>query len=106
MRLRLGDNVIAEMAEILSPCSGHRRRGVRPRGAQVLRTLGTKRNPLPSRKARWAPSLAAFFYMRPAMPLPVGDGSLVPFPGPLFRLLAAPAHAHQQTPDMVGVVAN
>jgi hypothetical protein len=80
-RRRRGETLTAEIAEIFVQCPAQRRIGVWPLGAQVLRTLGTSRKPLSSRNAKWAPSLAAFFYMRPLVTLPPLDGLLVSLPG-------------------------
>ncbi len=80
--------------------------GVSPIGAQVLRTLGMRRNPLSSRNTRWAPSLRAFFYTRPLVFLPAGDGFLVSLCGPTFRLLPRPFEIHHHPPHMARVVAN
>jgi hypothetical protein len=63
---------------------------VEPTGAQVLRTLGMRRNPLSSRKTRWAPRRAACFYMGPRVPLPVLDRWLVPLGGAALGLLPTP----------------
>src|SRR5512145_2048806 len=96
--------VRAESAEILVQWPAHRSTGVRPRGAQVRMTGGARRNPLSSRNARWAPRLAAFFYMRPPVPLPVCDRLFVPFPGPGRRLLPAPSESLKESPEMVRVI--
>ncbi len=66
--------------------------------------MGTKRKPLSSRKARWAPSLLAFFYPWPFGTLPLGDGGFVSFPGLLLGLLTAPSQAGQDSPDVMGMV--
>src|SRR5512147_267135 len=78
--------------------------GVRPRGAQVLRTVGMSRKPLSSRKRRWAPSASRFFYRRPRRAFPAGDGGLVALPGPAFGLLATPAEARQELPHVARVI--
>ncbi len=103
-RLRHGETLIAEMAEILVQCPAQRRCGVCPRGAQVRTTLGTNRKPLSSRNARWAPRLAAFFYMRPLRPPPLRDGFFISLPGALLGLLATPAEGVQNAPQVVGVI--
>ncbi len=100
----LGGDVRAERAEILvhRPATGSQ--GVFPSGAQVRTTLGMSRNPLSSRKTRWAPSAAAFFYTGPHMPLPIGNLRFVALPGPLLGLLATPPQPHQESPHVIGVV--
>lgn len=104
-RPRVGETDRAEIAESFVQQPAIRRVGVAPRGAHVRWMLGMSEKPLSSRKTRWAPRARAFFYMGPAIPLPGRDRSLVPFPCPPRRLLAAPAEAHEQAPDVVGVVA-
>src|SRR4029453_13026887 len=74
--------------------------GVWPFGAHVRRTLGMSRNPLSSTNTRWAPRRAAFFYPRPLLALPPGDGGLVPLDGAALRLLTAPAERRHHFPEM------
>jgi hypothetical protein len=65
------------------------------------------KNPVSSRKARWAPSFLAFFYMRPNPALPARDLPLVPFQSPTFWFLAAPAHlVAKKFPDAYGGIAH
>ncbi len=42
------------------------------------------------------PKSSAFFYMRPAVAFPVGDGHVVPLQGPALRFLTAPPQAAQE----------
>jgi len=95
---------MAEIEEILVQWPATVRRGVCPLGAQVLLTEGTSRKPDSSRKARWAPSLLAFFYMGPPIPLPMSNGGLIPFTGFRLRLLTAPAFAPEKPPEVIGMV--
>src|ERR1035437_10038594 len=62
------------------------------------------KKPLSSRKARWAPSRRAFFYIRPVVALPVGYGNLVPLHGPPFRHLTRPTVSAKQSPYVIGVI--
>src|SRR4029453_18039684 len=64
------------------------------------------RNPLSSTNTRWAPRRAAFFYPRPSLELPPGDGGLVPLDGAALRLLTAPAERRQHLPHMRRVIAH
>jgi hypothetical protein len=89
-----------EMAETFVHDPAVRRTGVFPRGAQVLAMVGTRRNPVSSRKAKWAPSRAVFFYSGPDLLLPVPDRGFVTFSGPFIRFLATPPQALHQFPDI------
>jgi len=89
-----------EMAETFVHDPAVRRTGVFPRGAQVLAMVGTRRKPVSSRKAKWAPSCAVFFYSGPDMLLPVPDRGFVTFPSPFIGLLATPSQALHQFPDI------
>ena len=95
-----------EMAETLDHEPAVRRTGVCPRGAQVRAMAGTKRNPLSSRKPKWAPSSAVFFYPGPHMVEPVLDSGLVPFSGSILGFLATPSQAMHQLPDIGKGIAN
>lgn len=64
------------------------------------------RNPLSSRKTKWAPRRAAFFSMWPILPLPLLDGFLVALSGSALGLLATPSHATEQLPNVRRVVAH
>jgi hypothetical protein len=75
-------------------------------GAHVRVTGGMSKNPLSSRKSRWAPSFSAFFYMREAIPFPMDDLFFLSLQSSTFRLLATPTHRQKQSPDMVGVILN
>ena len=103
-RRRLGERASALMAEMWPGLYQYRAYGVWPLGAHDLLRFGMRRNPLSSRNARCAPSWSAFFYMRPAIPLPMGDGLFVPLQRSALRLLTAPAQCPQQLPDMSRVV--
>lgn len=66
-------------------------------------TLGMSRKPDSSRKMRWAPRRAAFFYyMGPACSLPQGDGHGVPLQGSAFGSLTTPSQTDQELPEMTG----
>src|SRR5208283_3966336 len=78
--------------------------GVFPSGPQVLRRVGMSRKPLSSRKTRWAPSLWTFFYSRPFVTFPVGDGFVVSLPSAAFGHLATPFLSAQQLPYMTMVI--
>lgn len=97
---------MAEIAEIFVHEPAVRRTGVLPLGAQVREMVGTSRNPLSSRKAKWAPSSAVFFYPGPHMLLPVPDRLLVPFPGPFIGFLATPSQALHQVPHIGNRIAH
>lgn len=88
------------MADIFFQFPAVCRIGVFPRGAHVREIVGTSRNPLSSRKPKWAPSAAVFFYTRPHMVLPIPDSLFVAFPVPFVGYLAAPAHGPHQLPDV------
>ena len=60
-RLRLGETVRAEIAETFVQLPAVVRTGVCPRGAHVRAIVGTSKNPLSSRKPKWAPSSTVFF---------------------------------------------
>ena len=62
--------------------------------------VGTSRNPLSSRKPKWAPSAAVFFYARPYVTFPVPDRLFVALPSPFVGYLATPAHCPHQLPDI------
>lgn len=57
-------------------------------------------------KTRWAPSLWAFFYLRPLVPLPVRNRVLVALHGAPLGNLATPTGLAENLPDMAGVVAD
>jgi len=76
------------------------RTGVTPLGAHVREIVGTSRNPLSSRKPKWAPSAAVFFYARPHMTFPVPDRLFVALSSPFVGYLATPAHCPHQLPDI------
>src|SRR3989339_308087 len=99
-RLRLGETVSTEMAEIFVQLPAVRRIGVFPLGAHVRETVGTSKNPLSSRKPKWAPSAAVFFYARPHVLLPVPNGFFVSLPIAFAGLLATPAYGPHQFPDI------
>ena len=54
----------------------------------------------------WAPSLRAFFYRRPLVPFPVGNGLLVSLDRALLWHLATPAAGLEYTPEMAWVIAH
>lgn len=89
-----------EMAETLDHDPAVRRIGVCPRGAQVRAMVGTSKNPVSSRKPKWAPSTAVFFYPGPHMLKPVLDRGLVPFSRSIVGFLATPSQAMHQFPDI------
>jgi hypothetical protein len=62
------------------------------------------KKPDSSRKTGWAPSLSAFFYMGPAVALPMGDLLFVPLQSPALGFLATPPQASQQLSDMARVI--
>ena len=95
---------MAEIKEILVQWPATVRKGVCPRGAQVLLTEGTRRKPDSSRKARWAPSFLAFFYMGPPISLPMSNRGFIPFASPCLRLLTAPAFTSEKPPEVIGMV--
>jgi hypothetical protein len=64
------------------------------------------KKPLSSRKTKCAPSWAAFFYMRPPVPTPLGNRRLVALTRTALGLLTTPAHAAQEMPQGIGVVAH
>ncbi len=78
--------------------------GVSPRGAQVLRSTGIRRNPDSSTKTRWAPSRAAFFYTRPFAVPPTRDRIFVALECTPLGLLVAPSQLMEQAADVVGVI--
>lgn len=92
------------MAESLSRLNQGEKYGVCPFGAQGRVTVGVSEKPLSSTKTRGVPRRSAFFYLRPDVALPVGDGRLVALERPPFRLLAAPAESPQQPPDGGGMI--
>jgi len=98
------ETLTAEIAEILVHPPAILRIGVSPTGAQVFLTVGTRQNPLSSRKTRGILSLSDFFYMRPDMALPPFYFLFIPLSGFGFGLLAAPAQILQNLPDMRRVI--
>src|ERR1051325_2115368 len=74
--------------------------GVWPRGAQVRTRWGRSLKPLSSTNTMVRRCWRAFFYFRPAHPLPAADESLVTLGGPACRPLATPTQPVQETPDM------
>ena len=54
----------------------------------------------------WAPSLRAFFYSGPLVPLPVRDGVLVALNRPALWHLTAPTARSQDAPQMTRVITN
>ena len=88
------------MAEIFVQLPAVRRIGVFPFGAHVRETVGTSKNPLSSRKPKWAPSAAVFFYARPHVLLPVPNGLFISLSIAFAGLLATPAHGPHQFPDI------
>ena len=80
--------------------------GVAPLGAQVLTRFGISKKPLSLRKTRWAPSLWAFFDLRPLVPLPRLNHWLIALWGSAFWLLATPPPAHPQRPHMTRRIAH
>ena len=54
----------------------------------------------------WAPSLRAFFYRGPLVPLPMGDGLLVALDCAAFRYLAAPAAGLKHAPEVARMILN
>lgn len=93
-----------EIVEIRSRRKLCRTIGVSPLGPQVFRTFGIRRNPLSSRKTRWAPSCFVFFYLRPFDRLPPRDSLFVALGRPTNGLLATPVEAPHQGTDMVTIV--
>jgi len=89
-----------EIAETFDHDPAVRRMGVWPRGAQVRTMAGTRRKPDSSRKPKWAPSSAVFFYPGPHVLEPELDGGVVALPGPIVGLLATPPQAMHQLPDI------
>ena len=88
------------MSEIFVKLPAVRRIGVFPFGAHVRETVGTSKNPLSSRKPKWAPSAAVFFCARPHVLLPVPNGFLVSLPIAFAGLLATPAYGPHQFPHI------
>ena len=88
------------MAEILVHVPAVERIGVFPFGAHVRRMVGTSKNPLSSRKPKWAPSTAVFFYARPDVLFPVPNSLFVALPIALAGFLATPTHRPHQLPDI------
>jgi len=88
------------MAETFVQLPAVVRIGVLPCGAHVRAIVGTSKNPLSSRKPKWAPSSAVFFYARPDLLLPIPNGLLVALPVAFGGLLATPAHGAHQLPDI------
>ena len=103
---RCGETVTAEIPERRSWRSHRYWRGVSPSGAQVRRTTGWSIKPVSSRKTRVRPLRRAFFYTRPVLLTPPGDGFFVAFACPPFGFLATPADAPQHVPDPGRVVAD
>jgi len=97
---------MAEMAEILVQRPATTSVGVFPLTDQVLWRLGIRENPLSSRKTKRAPSRMAFFYMRPNATLPVANRFFPALFGFFLWLLAAPAQAVHQIPQVAGTIAH
>lgn len=79
--------------------AGGRGRSRAPRGARVRRQTGRSRTSVSS-KTRLRPARRAFSYLPPPLGPPAPDGRLVPLPSAAFRLLAAPAAAAEDRPDV------
>lgn len=83
------ETLIAEIAETFVHPPAILRMGVLPTSAQVFLTVGTRQNPLSSRKTRGILSFSDFFYMRPLVALPMRYFLLIAFPGPGLGFLIA-----------------
>jgi hypothetical protein len=94
------------MADILVQFPALVRIGVFPRGAQVRAMVGASRNPVSSRKPKWAPSRTVFFYAGPHMLFPVPDRFLVSLPVAWTGFLATPSHLPHQSPHIGDGVAD
>src|SRR6266699_3187987 len=98
--------LIALMADSRSCLSQAYWTGVWPRGAQVRRRVGWSKKPVSSEKTMLACHRAPPFYPRPILVAPLSDGPFPSLASQLFGLLAAPAQARQQMPDVTGMVAH
>jgi len=98
--------LIALMADRRSCLSQACWTGVWPRGAQVRRRVGWKKTPVSSENTMLACQRAPPFYSRPFFVAPLADGPFSSLASQLFGLLATPAQARQQMPDMTGMVSH
>ena len=67
-------------------------------------TTGCSMKPVSSTKTMLRPLFCAFFYPRPILLSPIGDGRFVSLAGPTFGFLTAPTHASQHMPDAGRIV--
>src|SRR3982751_1854112 len=74
--------------------------GVWPRGAQVRTRWGRSLNPLSSTNTTVRRCWRAFFYFRPAHPLPFPDGAFIALGRPADWPLATPTQGTQNPPYM------
>ena len=88
------------MAEIFVQLPAVERIGVCPFGAHVREMVGTSKKPLSSRKPKWAPSTAVFFYARPDVLFPVPNSLFVALPIAFAGPLATPTHRSHKLPDI------
>lgn len=79
---------------------------MRPRGAQVRRTLGIRRKPDSSTKTRWAPSRAVFFDAGPGPLLPALDPFFIALERAPLRLLHGPSQTMEEPAHVVAVVSH